>query len=76
MKRTLNPFEKIADVVQVVAGPQISQITGSHLKPAYSGRRSPTHQTTPDSIVNDVPERPARTSGFSLQFRSNIIIQG
>ena len=76
MKRTLDPLEKIADVVQVVTGPQVSQITGSHLKLAHSGRRSPAHQTTADSVVNDVPERPAGTSGFRLQFGSNIIIQG
>jgi hypothetical protein len=76
MKRTLGPLEKISDVVQVVSGSQVSEITGSHPKPAHSRRRSPAHQTTPDSIVNDVPERPARTSGFGLQFRSNIIIQG
>jgi len=75
MQWTFNPFEKIADIINVVTGPQAAQITSCHAKGAGRALSLPAHQTPANHVVHNFPKGSAGSPRFRTQFRSDIVVK-
>jgi hypothetical protein len=75
MQWAFNPFEQVSDVIQVVAGPQLSEVARNHPEGPGFPRLDAAHQSTSNHIVDDLSEGSAGTTRFRPQLGSNVVIQ-
>lgn len=75
MKRALDLFDQLRDIVQGKPWPEAPQIAGRYLEDLPRGDAS-IRQPTSQRLVDDVSERPAGAARFRLELGSHIVIQG
>ena len=75
MPRPFDLFKKLADVIEVEAGPHRAEVTCLDDKRRPVHARRCRHQSAPERLVHHIPKRPTRAPRLGLQLGRHVVVE-